>query len=177
MNFNEWWTEYVDAAGDGDCQPSDVAGAITGAASWLNAGLQECSARANALLPELHKVGGPDILSTLLQESAGEDLNKFMLVSWGYRFLLETDKVSEINWQRYKDADPDLQDMLLAGFELFHLIWHEVGKKAGLKHPVAALIDAYLSRVEPDTRDTGIMPAPLAAHRHIETNGRYGFSL
>ena len=169
MNFHEWWNEYVDAAGGGDLQPSDVAGAITRAEPWLNAGLQECSSRAIVLLIESYKADSPTTLGSLLQESTGEDLDEVLQVLWGYRFLLEADKVSEINWQRYKDAEPDLQDMLLAGFEIFHLFWHKVGKRAGLKHPVAALIEGYLSRVEPDTRDTGIMPAPLAAHRHIET--------
>ena len=56
MNFNDWWNSYVNAAGGAQCQPSDIAGAITEAASWLNAALEECSARANALLPELNKV-------------------------------------------------------------------------------------------------------------------------
>lgn len=178
MNFNDWWENYLNAAGGGDCQPADIAGAITEAASWLNPALQECSTRANALLPEMNKVDDQDTLSTLLQESAGEDLDKFMLARSGYRFLLEADNVSEIFRQRYSDAGPDFPDfpdILLAGFEVFHLIWHEVGRNAGLKHPVAALIEGYLSRVEPDTRDTGIMPAPLAAHRHIETTADTGF--
>lgn len=101
-----------------------------------------------------------------------------MLARWGYRFLLEADNVSEIYRQRYSDAGPDFPDcseILLAGFEVFHLIWREAGRDAALKHPVAALIEGYLSRLGPDTRDTGIMPAPLAAHRHIETTADTGF--
>ncbi|MCY3899287.1 MAG: hypothetical protein OXF86_11975 [Caldilineaceae bacterium] len=175
MNFNRWWTEYVIAADGGDLLPSDIVDAITEAEPWLNAGLQECSARAIALLIESYRADGSTTLATLLHENTGEDLGEALQVLWGYRFLLEADKVSDINWQRFKDAEPDFQEMLLAGFEIFHLIWREVGRKASLKHPVAALIEGYLSRVEPDTRDTGIMPAPLAAHRHIETTADTGF--
>ena len=107
MNFNDWRENYVNTADGGDCQPTDIAGAITEAASWLNAALQECSARANALLPIMNKVDDQDTLSALLKESAGEDLDKFMLASWGYRFLLEGDNVSEIYRQRYSDDDQD----------------------------------------------------------------------
>ena len=74
MNFHEWWNEYVDAAGGGDLQPSDIAGAITRAEPWLNAGLQECSSRAIALLSESYKADSPATLGALLQESTGEDL-------------------------------------------------------------------------------------------------------
>jgi len=105
MNFKDWWENYLNAAGGGDCQPTDVAGAIAEAASWLNPALQECSARANALLPVMNKADDQDTLSALLQESAGEDPDKFMLARWGYRFLLEADNISEIYRQRNSDDD------------------------------------------------------------------------
>ena len=69
MDFNDWWENYLNAAGGGDCQPTDVAGAITEAASWLNAALQECSARANALLPVMNKVDDQDTLSALCRRA------------------------------------------------------------------------------------------------------------
>ena len=175
MNFNEWWTDYVAAAGSGDLLPSDIVGAITEAEPWLKASLQECSARAYALLTELDRAGEPDTLSTLLKESAGENVDRLILANWGYHVLLEAAGAQETNWQRYKDAVPNFPDALPAGFEVFHLIWYKMGEESELKHPVAALIDSYLSRVEPDTRDTGIMPAPLAAHRHIEPAADLGF--
>ena len=169
MNFNQWWTEYVDAAGGGDLRPSDIVDAITEAEPWLKGGLQECSARAYALLTELDRADKPDTLSTLLKESAGEDVDSLILANWGYHVLLEAAGAQETNWQRYKDTVPNFPDALPTGFEVFHLIWYKMSEKSELKHPVAALIDSYLSRVDPDTRDTGIMPAPLATYRHIES--------
>ena len=98
-----------------------------------------------------------------------------MPVLEGYRFLLMADKASDPNRKSFEDTGPEFEEILLAGFEIYHRIWYEVGKEAGLRHPVAALIDGYLSHVEPDTHDTGIFPAPLAAHRHIETKAEMGF--
>ena len=175
MKFHDWWNEYVDAAGGRECQPSDIACAIARAEPWLDAGLQACSARASALRLVLDKANRSNSPGALLHGSAGGDLDEIMPVLLGYRFLLVSDKVSETNRQSYEETGTEFQETLLAGFEIFHVIWHEVGREADLKHPVAALIDCYLSRVEPDTRDTGIMPAPLATHRHIETTADTGF--
>lgn len=175
MRFNDWWNAYVDAAGGNKCQPSDIACAIAEAKPWLNAGLHECSKRALALLTTLKKSDGSDILLDLLFENETEDWDKVLPVLEGYRFLLMTDKGSDPNRQSFEETGPQFEEMLLAGFESYHKIWHGAGKEAGLKHPVAALIDCYLSHVEPDTHDTGIFPAPLAAHRHIETKAEMGF--
>ena len=175
MKFNDWWNAYVDAAGGKKFQPSDIACAIAGAKPWLNAGLHECSKRALTLLIELDRADGPNTLTDLIFQIAGGNLDEMLPVLEGYRFLLMADKASGPNRQSFEDSGPELEDILPAGFAIYHRIWYEVGKEAGLRHPVAALIDGYLSHVEPDTRDTGVMPAPLAAHRHIETKADMGF--
>lgn len=175
MKLRDWWNAYLDAAGGKKCQPSDIARAIAEAKPRLNAGLHECAGRALALLIALEKADGPNPLGGLMFESAGEDLDEMMPVLEGYRFLLLSDKASAPNRQGFEDTGSEFEEMLLAGFDIYHRIWYEVGQEAGLKHPVAALIDCYLSHVDADTNDTGIFPAPLAAHRHIETKAEMGF--
>ena len=175
MKFKDWWNKYVDATGGKKCQPSDITSAIARAESWLYSGRHECSARAIALLIELEKPDGPITLSAILFEIAGGDLDELLPILRSHLFLIMTDGEPDSNRQSFEDTEPEFEEMLLVSFEIYHRIWHEVGKKADLKHPVAALIDCYLSHVEPDTHDTGIFPAPLAAHRHIETRADMGF--
>ena len=175
MKFHDWWNAYIGAAGRKKCQPSDIACAIAEVKPWLNAGRHECSERAIALLIELKKADGPITLIAILFEIAGGDLDEMLPILRSYHFLLITDRASEPNRQSFEDTGPEFQEMLLAGFEIYHRIWHEIGEEAGLKHPVAALIDCYLSHVEPDIHDTGIFPAPVAAHRHIVTKADMGF--
>ena len=175
MKFNDWWNAYLDAAGGKKCQPSDITSAIARAEPWMYVGLHKCSERAIALLVALNNADGPITLEVLLLESGGEESDQMLPALRGYRFLLNADKATDPNRQGFKNAGPEFEARLLAGFEIHHRIWYEVREEAGLKHPVAALIDCYLSHVDPDTRDTGIFPAPLAAHRHIETKADMGF--
>lgn len=70
-------------------------------------------------------------------------------------------------------TDAAFIDRLIAGFEANALIWESIDgdtrTEYGLKHPLAALIAGCLLRpIDPDDRDTGIMPAQLAASRDIQ---------
>ncbi|MCY3994405.1 MAG: hypothetical protein OXF50_24490 [Caldilineaceae bacterium] len=128
----------------------------------------------------MNKVDDQDTLSALLQESAGEDLDKFLLARWGYRFLLEADNVSEIYRQRYSDAGPDFPDfpdMLLAGFEIFHLIWREVGRNAGLKHPWPRLSTAICRGSNPIPATPVSCPPPWLPTATSKQRPIRGFSL
>ena len=151
-------------------EPQDVASAIVESEPWMVDGLQKFTARAETLINALSKNGGADALATLLQKEAPMDTARFVQLKWGCHYLLTAKEMSENSWHFHQSADPDIQDLLAAGFEALHLIWQEVGVKAGLKHPVAPLIEAWLRRPEPirpdvekngQPRKNGIMPSGL----------------
>ena len=64
--------------------------------------------------------------------------------------------------------------VLTDGFEAVHQVWERVDpdtrNAAGLKHPLAALIEGWLigPPVEADERETGILPATLASVRDAD---------
>ena len=167
-------------------EPQDVAGAIVESDPWMVAGLQVFTARAETLINTLSKKGGADALATLLQKEAPMDTAKFVQLKWGCHYLLTAKEMSEKNWQLHQSADPDIQDLLATGFEALHLIWQEVGLKAGLKHPVAPLIEAWLQRPElirPDVdkngqpRKNGILPSGLFPQQPGTVPAQLAFTL
>ena len=167
-------------------EPQDVAGAIVESEPWMVNGLQEFTARAETLVNALSKNGGADALATLLQKDAPMDTARFVQLKWGCHYLLTAKEMSENSWQFHQSADPDIQELLTAGFEALHLIWQEVGVKAGLKHPVAPLIEAWLQRPEPirpdvekngQPRKKGIMPSGLFSQQPATVPAQLAFTL
>ncbi len=153
-------------------EPQDVADAITATEPWMSEGLQEFSARADALLMKLDKTRSADALSALLDKMAGTEINsvRVLQLKWGCHHLLAAREMSAKQWQLHQSADPGFQNLMIAGFEAFHLIWLDIGRENRLKHPLAALIEGWLTRPEtirPDVkkngrpRKKGIMPSGL----------------
>lgn len=120
--------------------PQDIAGAIAESAPWLN--LQKFTARAEALLGALSK----DALSTMLEKETGASAERLLQMQWGCHYLLIAQKMSTKQWQLIQTNDRSIQDLLIAGFEAFHLIYQKAGVKPGRKHPLAALIESWLIR-------------------------------
>lgn len=129
-------------------QPRDIANAIAEPAPWLSKGLQEFTTRAEALLKKLDV----EALSTLLEKEAGRSAVKLVQMQWGCHYLLAATKMSKKQWQIIKVDNPyqsdksAFRDLLVAGFEAIHVIYQNVGTKPALKHPLAALLEAWLTR-------------------------------
>ena len=166
-------------------QPQDIAGAIADSEPWMVDGLQKSTARAEILINALNKNRDKDALATLLQKEAPMDTAKFVQLKWGCHYLLTAKETAEKNWQLHQSVDPDVQDLLIAGFEALHLIWQEVGLKASLKHPVAPLIEAWLQKpelVRPDLekngqpRQNGIMPSGLFSQQPATVPAQLAFT-
>lgn len=60
MNFNEWWKNYVNAAGGGDCQPTDIAGAGRVVAGCSSAGMLRAGQRAAPRKEQSRRPGHPE---------------------------------------------------------------------------------------------------------------------
>ena len=189
-SFEELWQELCQAVrrkpelnlpeNDSLPEPQNVAGAIVESEPWMVDGLQEFTARAETLINTLSKKGGTDALTALLQKEAPMDSARFVQLKWGCHYLLTAKEMSEKNWQFHQSADPDIQDLLAAGFEALHLIWQEVGLKTGLKHPVAPLIESWLQRPElirPNVRKNGIMPGGLFPQQPATVPAQLAFTL
>ena len=174
MEFNDWWEQYVTASGGGDCRVSDIAGALDRSEPWLNEKLENFIARAEALLVALNKEGGKKALFAELEKTS-KGIDQVLQLLWAQQNLLtvirsapaklplmslaeeETEEGLRLFWS---SVLLKLEDLLPAGLEALHIIWLAVGRKAGLKHPAAALIDAWMSRPTPATRNakpTGII--------------------
>ncbi|MDE0200215.1 MAG: hypothetical protein OXK78_18540 [Caldilineaceae bacterium] len=161
-------------------RPQDVAGAIVDSEPWMVVGLHEFTTRAETLIDALSKNSGADPLAALLQKEAPMDTARFVQLKWGCHYLLTAREMSEKNWQLHQSADPDMQALLATGFEALHLIWEEIGIEAGLKHPVAPLIEAWLQRPElirPNARKNGIMPSGLFPQQPATVPAQLAFTL
>jgi len=195
-SFNEQWQELCQAvrrkpklnlSNKGALpEPQEVAGAMIDAEPWMLEGLQEFTARTQALVNALNKSGGADALTDLLQKEAPVDSARFVQLKWGYHYLLTAREMSEFSGQRQQSAGPDMQELLATGFEALHLIWRKKGAKGGLKHPVAPLIEAWLQRPEqirPDLekngrpRKNGIMPSGLFSQQPATVPAQLAFTL
>ena len=128
--------------------PQAIARAIAESAPWLSKGLQEFTARAETLVDAI----GQETLSALLEKEAGMSAVRLVQMSWGFRYLLAAKEMSKKQWQFVQMADPNqrdvqaFEDLLVSGFEAFHLIYQNVTLETDLKHPLAALIEAWLTR-------------------------------
>jgi len=189
-SFNEQWQELCQAvrrkpelnlSNKGALpEPQEVAGATIDAEPWMLEGLQEFTARTQALVNALNKSGGADALTDLLQKEAPVDSARFVQLKWGYHYLLTAKEMSEFSGQRQQSAGPDMQELLATGFEALHLIWRKKGAKGGLKHPVAPLIEAWLQRPElirPNARKNGIMPSGLFPQQPATVPAQLAFAL
>ena len=174
MKFNDWWEKYVTASGGGDCQMSDIANAILNSDLWMNDAIEEFITRAEALSDILDKGGGKKALFAELEKTP-KGMNQVLHLLWAQQNLLAVIKGEPETWPLMPAAGeepekepsasrnnviPTLADLLTDGCEALHITWLAVGKRTGLKHPVAALIDAWLSRPVPanqNTKPTGII--------------------
>lgn len=161
MTFEERWndlfgqllTKHDLPESTPEPKPQDIAGAIAESAPWLSKGLQDFTTRAETLLKALAN----DALSTLLEEKAGMSAVRLVQMQWGCHYLLAAKKMSKKQWQLIQMDNPKqkvdhaFRDLLVAGFEAFHVIYQNIGVKSTLKHPLAALIEAWLTRpTDPD---------------------------
>ena len=200
MNFNRWLTEYVDAAGGGDCQIADLTVALDRSEHWLNESVEEFIARAEALLEAVDLEGGKKALVAELKKSS-IGIDEVVDLLWAQQTLLtvirrspqkltlmtlkeeQTEEGPLASWS----SDPvRLEELLPEGLEALHIIWLAVGRKAGLKHPVAPLIEAWLQRPEqirPDLekngrpRKNGIMPSGLFTQQPATVPAQLAFTL
>lgn len=160
-------------------EPQEVAGAMIESQPWMADGLHAFTARTDALTGALNS-GDGDALTDLLQEEAPLDSARFVQLKWGYHYLMTAKEMSELNWQFPQSADSDTHELLAAGFEALHLIWQKAGAKAGLKHPVAPLIEAWLQRPEvirPNAKKNGIMPSGLFSQQPATVPAQLAFAL
>lgn len=181
MDFNDWWERFVSSCGGGKCQISDIAGALDRSDPWLNGRLEDFIVRAEALLEALGKEGGKKALFIELEKTSG-GIDQILELLWAQQNLLTIIRRASENLPLLSPGEekrdegfsfiwngplPGLEELLTVGLEAFHLIWLAVGQQAGLKNPAAALIDAWLSRPIPASRNakrTGII---VKEHYHI----------
>ena len=141
--------------------PDEVAGALR--EPWMAEGMREFNARANILLQRAEE-GGTFSPQLLLSTLAAGSLT-------GLKTMLATqiDQIDSLLNGNTKPAESKTKGLVILNMKIIHITWEATPEadRAALKHPIAALIEAWLLRPVPATRNTKPTGIIVKDHYHI----------